>query len=160
MSLLLQNLIRFPAAALVGLLKTVACRWPNACGRWANGTPPSSAIRQKPVPTKALWAHIVRDHCKGLSRFKHIYHSNGLKELEHQFVFPLFFDMHYTVFEFNYTIWDIVIPGIFTWMAILAEKWSKANILLTYLLTVFELTKLRFQTHSLCNCICLYTNKH
>ena len=36
------------------------------------------------------------------------------------------------LYYFNYTIWDIVIPGIFTWMAILAEKWSKANILLTY----------------------------
>ena len=38
------------------------------------------------------------------------------------------------LYYFNYTIWDIVIPGIFTQMAILAEKWSKANILLTYLL--------------------------
>ena len=37
------------------------------------------------------------------------------------------------LYHFYYTLWDIVMLVIFTYMAILAEKWSKAYILLTYI---------------------------
>ena len=39
--------------------------------------------------------------------------------------------------HFYYTIWDIVILGVFSQIAILAEKWSKKDILLTYLLQTY-----------------------